>query len=420
MVDDKINKYMHGFIEDICNDIGPRESGTEQEELAGNKIEEEMKKFCNEVRQEEYISSPKAFLGGIKYGALLIMCSIVLYWLSVLVDLGLFQINVSFNLIFLVIATILMVITFGYFILEVMKYHETYDFLFKKKQSKNVIGTIYPEGEIKRTIIFSAHHDSAYEFNLFYYLKRFGQITINIGYLGAALVFIGVILKIIFFLLLINLTALFFVFGIIFLFFIPIIILYMYFHSYNSVLGAFDNLSGVAIVLGIGKFLSENKKNKEIYPMHSKVHLISFAGEEAGLRGAKRYVKRHFDELMESETITINMDSIDKKDKEVIIVEKEPGIGAKHDLKVVDSLFKITKDLNVKAKIGSLPFGATDAAVFSKKNLSACTISSLNLKEELVPYYHTREDTPLVVEKEALGQVVKICLEYLKMIDKSE
>ena len=42
----------------------------------------------------------------------------------------------------------------------------------------------------------------------------------------------------------------------------------------------------------------------------------------------------------------------------------------------------------------------------------------MNLKE-VVSFYHTRLDTPDVVEKEALGQVMQICLEYLKRIDKS-
>lgn len=81
MTDGNLNNYMYEFIEKVCNDIGPRESGTEQEILAGNLIEEELKKFCDEVHQEEYISSPHTFLGGIRYGAFLVLMSIILYWL---------------------------------------------------------------------------------------------------------------------------------------------------------------------------------------------------------------------------------------------------------------------------------------------------------------------------------------------------
>ncbi len=410
------NNYMHKFIEDICNDIGPRESGTEQEILTGNRVESELKKFCDETHQEPYTSSPHAFLGGIRYGALLVFIAGIFFWLSLLIDFNIINLNPIFDVLFLIIAIVLIVVTISYFILEVMKYHETFDFLFPKRESKNIIGTINPKKEVKNTVIFSAHHDSAFEFNTFYYLKRFGQIIINVGYLGVGIMFIAIILKLIFFIMSIENTILFSVFGIIFIGFIPIILVYVFFHSYKPVLGAFDNLSGVSVLLGIAKFLSENKNNEEIFPNYTRVHLISFAGEEAGLRGAKRYVKEHYEELVSNQTRVVNMDSIAKKDF-IVIHNKESGIGAKHDPLVFEPLFDIAKNLNLNAKLLPLPFGATDGAVFSKKNIPTAAIGGLNLKEELAPYYHTRNDTPAVVEKEALGQFAQVCVEYLKLID---
>lgn len=416
MMDEKLKLYMYGFIEDVCKEIGPRESGTEAEILAGNKIEEELKNFCNETCQEEYISSPHAFLGGIRYGALLVLIAVIFYWMSLLIDLNILQIQASFNILFLIIAITLIIITVSYFILETMKYHELFDFMFPKKKSKNIIGTINPSsGTVKSTIIFSAHHDSAFEFNTFYYLKRFGQIIINVGYLVVVLILIGIILKLVFFLLSINFTIFFFSAGILYLCFTPITIPYILFHSNKPVLGAYDNLTGVAVVLGIGKFLSDNK---ESLPKHTKVRLISFAGEEAGLRGAKRYVKQHYKELIENKTIIVNMDSIGKKEI-VVIHNKESGIGAKHNPKIYQEILRIAKNLNPNAKILPLPFGATDAAAFSKKGIPATSIGSLNLKDELAPYYHTRYDTPEVVDKEALGQFLEICLNYLKSIDEN-
>ena len=410
------NNYMFKFIEDVCNDIGPRESGTEKEILAGNKVESELNKFCDETHQESYISSPHAFLGGIRYGALIVFIAGVFFWVSLLGDLSIINLNPIFDVLFLILAVILIGVTISYFILEVMKYHETFDFLFPKRSSNNIIGTINPKNEVKNTVIFSAHHDSAFEFNTFYYLKRFGQIIINIGYLGVAIIFVAILLKLIFFFLSIEQPILFLIFGIIFIFFIPIILVYIFFHSYKPVLGAFDNLSGVAVLLGIAKFLSENKNNNEIFPKYTRVHLISFAGEESGLRGAKRYVEAHYNELVSNQTTIVNMDSIAKKDF-IVIHNKESGIGAKHDPLVFEPLLDIAENLNLNPKILALPFGATDGAVFSLKNIPAASIGGLNLKEELPPYYHTRNDTPAVIEKEALGQFVQICVEYLKFID---
>ena len=415
LISENLNNYMYGFIEKICKEIGPRESGTEEEILAGNEIESEMKKFCDTTHQEEYISSPHAFLGGIRYGAFLVFVAIVLYWMSLLIDLNIIPLHKIFGVQFLIFSIILIILTVSYFILEVMKYYEAFDFLFPKKKSKNINGTINPSEKVERTIIFSAHHDSAFEFNTFYYLKRFGQIIINVGYLAVVVVLIGIILKFIFDLVNFKFPILFLVFGIIFLCFIPIILVYILFHSYKPVLGAFDNLSGVSIVLGIGKYLNEHK-NDENFPKKTKVMLISFAGEESGLRGAKRYVKRHFEELKRTETILVNMDGIAKKDT-LIILEKESGIGAKHDPKIYQPIYEIAKKMNPNAKFASLPFGATDAAAFSKKKLPVASLGGLDLGYELVPYYHTRYDAPDVVEKEALGQMLELCIKYLKRID---
>ena len=410
------NNYMLKFIEDVCNDIGPRESGTEQEILAGNKVESELKKFCDETHQEPYTSSPHAFLGGVRYGALMVLVAGVFFWLSLLIDLSIITLNPIFDMLFLILSLILIVAAINYLILEVMKYHEIFDFLFPKRESNNVIGTINPKNEVKNTVIFSAHHDSAFEFNTFYYLKRFGQLIINIGYLGVGIIFIAIILKVVFFFLSIEQPILFLIFGIIFVFFVPIILVYLFFHSSKPVLGAFDNLSGVAILLGIAKFLSENKNNNEIFPKYTRVHLISFAGEEAGLRGAKRYAKAHYDELVTNQTTIVNMDSIAKKDF-IVILNKESGIGATHDPLVYEPLLDIAENLNLKTTLLPLPFGATDGAVFSKMNIPTASIGGLNLKEELPPFYHTRNDTPAVIEKEALGQFAQVCVSYLKFID---
>ncbi|MFW9952352.1 MAG: M28 family metallopeptidase, partial [Candidatus Thorarchaeota archaeon] len=232
------------------------------------------------------------------------------------------------------------------------------------------------------------------------------------GYLGVTLVLIAVILKLVFFILSIELLILFIIFGIIFIFFIPIILVYTLFHTYKPVLGAFDNLSGVSVILGIAKYL----KQQTFLPKNTKIYLISFAGEESGLRGSKRYVSKHLNELKSGNVSVVNMDSIAKKDI-VVIHDKESGIGVKHDFNIYTSLMEISKKKQLNARLMSLPFGATDAAAFSKKKIPAVSVGGLNLKEELPNYYHTRNDTLDVIEKEALGQIVGLCIDFLKEID---
>jgi hypothetical protein len=136
------------------------------------------------------------------------------------------------------------------------------------------------------------------------------------------------------------------------------------------------------------------------------------------LRGAKRYIDTHLEDLKKTDTAVVNMDGIAKKDI-LGIFTRESGIGATHDSKIYKPLFEIAKEINPLISLVKLPFGATDAAAFSKKGISATTIGGLNLEEILPSYYHTRFDTPDVIEKEALGQVVDICVKYLNLIDKS-
>lgn len=414
MADEQLNKYMHKFIKDVCEEIGPRESGTESEKLAGEMVESELKSYCDKTRREKYIASPTAFLGGIRYGALLVLISIIMYWLSLLVDIDIIPLDSIWSSIFMIIGISLLILSVSYFILEVMRYHESFDFLFPKRESENIVGIIEPKNEVKQSVIISAHHDSAYEFNLFYYLKRFGQITINIGYGGVVVVFIVSIVKFVLNLFNVYVDIVFIIFGILFLVLLPVVGAYMFFHTYNSVPGAFDNLSGVAIVLGVGKYLSEHKD--EFLPKNTKIYLISFAGEEAGLRGAKRYLKKHYDELKKENTKMVNIDSV-ADTKPIIFVDKEILVGATHEESIYTKLKEVAEKKDIHCKIGSLPFGATDAAAFSKKGIQATTISGLNLVDELAPYYHTRLDTPDVVNPEALGIVAEICVDYIKEID---
>ncbi|GAG84188.1 unnamed protein product, partial [marine sediment metagenome] len=182
---------------------------------------------------------------------------------------------------------------------EFFNYNEFIDPFFKSKESQNVVGRIYPKEETKRIVIFSGHHDSALEFNLLTRLKLGYPILILLG-IGIMIIWLIISLVIVL-LILVNLFyfELFFVFILtLFIIGVPAFLGLFFFVSSgekaNTVPGAVDNLSAVAIVLAIGKYLNSNK---EIIPTNTEIRLISFGCEEAGLRGAFRYVSAHLQEL---------------------------------------------------------------------------------------------------------------------------
>ena len=54
---------------------------------------------------------------------------------------------------------------------ELARYNELVDPLFAEAEGTNIVGVISPRGERKRRVLVSAHQDSAYEFNLWYWFK---------------------------------------------------------------------------------------------------------------------------------------------------------------------------------------------------------------------------------------------------------
>ncbi|MFW9819511.1 MAG: M28 family metallopeptidase, partial [Candidatus Thorarchaeota archaeon] len=189
----------------------------------------------------------------------------------------------------------------------------------------------------------------------------------------------------------------------------------------NKVPGAVDNLSAVAIVLGLGRYL---QNNKELIPKNTEIRLISFGSEEAFLRGAFRYVEAHLEELKKYDAECINFDAIQSSDY-LTFSDKEPTTRTNHSEEVVQKLIKAAKIVSVEVKIAGLGGGnfienivgliggGTDAAAFSKSNVKASTITGLNLLS-MVQFYHQESDIFDKIEKGVLENALKICIGYLK------
>lgn len=195
----------------------------------------------------------------------------------------------------------------------------------------------------------------------------------------------------------------------------------------NKVPGAVDNLSAVAIVLGIGRFL---KNHKELIPKNTEIRLISFGCEEAFLRGAYRYVEAHLEELKNYDAECVNLDGIQSIDY-ITFSDKEPTTRTIHSEEVVQKLIKAAQLVGVKVKVASLGGGrfldkivgliggGTDAAAFSKSNIKASSITAWNLLK-MVYFYHQETDTPDKIEKGVLENILKICIGYLLSESKTD
>lgn len=417
-IPDEISNYMYDFIEKTIDDIGPRMPGSEEEAKSAEYIKKELEKTCNDVVIEPFKFHPRAFLGWIRIDVILILLSLISFFSIPFVQrfgnpyfiaIVLSSVSVALNIIaFLIIWN------------EFFNYREFIDRFFKEKESQNVVGKIKAKKEMKKIIIFSGHHDSALQFNLLRYLK-YGYVILL--FIGLVVMFLWIVVSIL------NLAFSFFgyysifnnlVFWV-FIVSIPSLIGLFFFVPFgkraNKVPGAVDNLSAVAVVLGLGKYL---KENPDTIPENIEVRLISFGSEEAGLRGAYRYAERHIDELNKYNAEVVNMDGL-MSTKSIQVLENEPTTRTRHSKEIVEKVQKAADLVEVPIKkfgaglleqiVGQIS-GGTDAAAFSKAKIKAANISSMEFLK-FVQFYHQPSDTLDMIQRGSLELTLKILIGYL-------
>ncbi len=423
-ISDVDSDYMYNIIRTIIDECGPRMPCSPQEKRGAEIVKNELEDTCDKVDIEPFTCHPRAALGYIRLDVLLVILSFSAFFvIQLFLD----------TFISLLLAFVVFGLNFLAFIIiwyEFFNYKEFVDPLFKEKSSQNVIGKIEAEGEIKNILIFSGHIDSQYQFNLLTYLKAgYGLVSLlGLGvlflWIGASVVFL--LMTLLDFIIPMSVTyELFFNVAIWCLIIggIPLIAL-LFFTSpgekANKVPGAVDNLSAIAVVLGLGRYL---RKNRDIIPKNTEVRLIAFGCEETFLRGAFRYVAAHLDELKEANTECLNIEMI-QDSREVIILNYEPTTRTHHSEELVQKILQVTKLLNIKAKISPMEgegiigkllgktSGGTDATAFTKSNIKSCTFTSTDFLK-VAEYWHTPRDTFDKIKEGSLENALKLCIGYI-------
>ncbi|MBN2099825.1 MAG: M28 family peptidase [Dehalococcoidia bacterium] len=394
---DKYQDYMYNLVKRVIDEIGPRPACSEAERKLGRLLADEWRPVCDRVDTESFTCRPGAFLGFIPLSVLLYFASVVLYWFYpfaafVLAALGLSMVAFEF-----------------------VRYREFVDFLFRREQGENVVGTIRPRGEARRRVIVSAHQDSAYEFRLW---RLFGNAAIplmGLAILGMLTAFAGSLAKTIAYLGGLDDATAFMVLGIVMAAFSPVVAPFIFFLSDRSVPGAMDDMAGIAVVAAVGKFLGDTKSSGGFYPENTEVVLLATSSEEAGLRGAKRYVKKHMAELMATPTYAIFVEET-ADERYLTAATAELCTGARHDRGLVEMARKVAAGHGWPIALKPIPLGASDASAFSKRGVpSTCLFSQDSTR--LVPNYHTRDDTLEHVRPEALSVTLQMVIEMIQEID---
>ncbi|MCR4428835.1 MAG: M28 family metallopeptidase [Caldiserica bacterium] len=391
------------FTKEVTEAFPGRITGSDSCFKTAKKIKGELEKYCDPgtVKMEEFPCHPQAFLKYIPFLVLLYLaCSLLLFfgqplWAFVGFALG--------NFVF-----------YGQFV----RYYEILDPLFPKRKGFNVWGAIEPAQKAREQIIVSAHHDAAYVFQL---LARFPRLYAYMILTGIGFLFLGLVIS----LLALILSLLGIAFpqwpSIVLLVGLLPVLPFLFFTTNQVSPGAGDNMIAVAIMLQVAKVFSEAKKNGN--PLNStRLLFVSFDAEEAGLRGARAFIKAHREELQAIPTRVLNIDTVYKL-QHLNFFERDLNSFVPLSKELASECATVARSLGYPDKVSGMSFGggSTDAAAFGEEGIEATNICAMSFnindyKEGFV--YHTSRDTVEHIEPQAVEAIIKVIGNYILKRDR--
>lgn len=388
----KLTKFSVKGITRICNEIGPRQPGSPEELKAQELMAKEMKKYCDEVKLEEFKVHRQAFMGFIPFT---VACAIA----SVFVN----------RFVSPLIALIIVILGAIPLLLEFLMYKQFIDPLFKGHTSHNMIATRKASGETKKRLIIVGHADSQYEWTLNYLLGGVGMKIVLIPAVVGLIADLIIAAIAIFFPEATTLNLIGFILGCVF---IPFQLGFLAFQNpFKSVPGANDNLTGCYVAMSVAKAMAETDVRFE----NTDLVVICSGSEEAGLRGAKAYAKAHEKELKDIETVVVACDTF--RDLETMAVyDRDMSGTVKHDWGVKHLVQNAGKNCGYDLHFESVYIGASDAAAFTERGIKSTGFAAMDPTPPR--YYHTRLDDVDMLVEDAIGAGIEIMLETACMYDK--
>ena len=385
----------------ITEQIGPRESGMENELKAEKWLENEMltNGWADSSKIDEFVISRHALVGFTKIiGVMLIIAALIqcFFFIPSAGLEGAYTVSI--------IALIFGVISFVITVNEFLVYHEFIDKLLPRSKSHNVYAKYAPTGEVKRRIIFNGHVDSAYEWTLM-------KIKQNVMVVALVIDIVCLLALIALSAVAIALPGLTWPHIVMACFAVPFITLFFVCNFKVVVPGANDNLTGTLNAVAVLKCLKEAGIRFE----NTEVCALLTGSEEAGLRGAKAFAKQYKDECLAVPTAIICMDTL--RDLEFLtIYDKDMTSLVKNDKDCSKLIDKACANINHPLIHGGVPFGASDAAQLSKSGLKAICVAGQDPLH--ATYYHNVRDTADILRPDCMKVCLDLSLEAAEIFDK--
>ncbi len=422
-VAESTKRYMAEGIRHVCENFKKRLPGTQSERDAQAFFKEELEKISDPSRgdavlMEDFTLHPHAFMGFIILACSCLLGTVACFWLG------------KSSIVAAAVGAVLAVFALLVVLFEFLMYREFVDFLFPKRVSRNVYAVRKPTGETRRRIIFGGHTDVANEWTFTYMAERKGMAFALIGAgVGLAVCLAASVTRLAFVLqmrlreaaeltagnVLMNdayaIKGGWLAWGVALLCMVPLALVLMKFINYKiAVDGANDNLSANYVSMALLKEMNDSGFRFE----HTEVCCLLTGAEEAGLRGAKAFAKKHLKELSEVDTVFIAMDTM-REIEEMRVCNIGCTGTVRNDKAVGVLLHEAGRACGVEIPDGEVYPGAVDSEAFSMFGLRATGFTAVS--HEAKRYYHTRHDTADNIDMDCIALSLNICKEAARIFD---
>ena len=378
----------------LLEQFGPRPSGSDACHLAAAEIERSLAPFCDRTAQSE-VTLDLTFHS--------LPLSAMAYLYPVLLLLSLFKLPLLSLLLFCLYG--------GWVIVTLYYYRPLFTVRRKSVQGINVHGVLEPKGEVRHTVILSAHHDSAklFRHNRLDRVRYLATVALPIllfvlaGLLSFILLFgpMGIGMTII----LVVMLAL-----------TPRFVALLRFYDERATPGAGDNLNSTSLIIQLARYFSWRREGEE--PLEStRLVFCSFDGEEIGLQGSTAWYEEQ-KELADG-AVVLNFDAIYWADS-LTFLERDVNGTQPLSKELARRCVDIARSMGYEAKSESIPrlAGATDAASASRAGLEATTLTAVGWDDHTrAAPYHSEGDTVEAIEAKAVEMAISIAIRLVEHVD---
>jgi Zn-dependent M28 family amino/carboxypeptidase len=165
--------------------------------------------------------------------------------------------------------------------------------------------------------------------------------------------------------------------------------------------GANDNLSGVAVLVG----LAERLRVKPVEGL--RVLLVSCGAEEVIQGGIHSFARTHFPRLPADRTWFLNLETVGSP--QLILLEGEGPVVMEdyHDSGFRDLVMRCAQTTGASLKRGFRARSSTDAVIPSRAGYPTATLASVNRYKALANY-HLMSDTPENVDYGTVSEALDV------------